>query len=146
MICSIDGCGRDTYRRGWCCAHYNRWRRNGSTDGQRVMYGEPLAYVHETVISYRGDDCLIWPFSKNTEGYAHVKSGGNLVLVHRISCVAAHGSPPSTSHQAAHSCGNGHLGCVNPKHLRWATPKENCADKRMHPPRQFRSVEAVCNA
>jgi hypothetical protein len=34
--------------------------------------------------------------------------------------------------QAAHSCGNGHLGCVNPHHLRWVTPKENAADRDDH--------------
>jgi hypothetical protein len=33
---------------------------------------------------------------------------------------------------AAHSCGNGHLGCVNPRHLRWATAKENAHDELLH--------------
>jgi hypothetical protein len=42
------------------------------------------------------------------------------------------GPPPSPDHEAAHSCGRGHEGCVNPKHLRWATHKENQADKEGH--------------
>lgn len=29
MICSVDGCGRERYARGWCHAHYQRWRRLG---------------------------------------------------------------------------------------------------------------------
>ena len=27
--CSLEGCKRRRYSRGWCCAHYNRWFRTG---------------------------------------------------------------------------------------------------------------------
>jgi hypothetical protein len=47
-------------------------------------------------------------------------------------CILAHGEPELPKHEAAHSCGKGHLGCVNPKHLSWKTPAGNCADKRAH--------------
>lgn len=47
-------------------------------------------------------------------------------------CMVAHGEPPTGSHEAAHSCGNGREGCVNPRHLRWATPVENQSDKVAH--------------
>ena len=36
------------------------------------------------------------------------------------------------AHQAAHSCGHGDEGCVNPSHLRWATPQENSDDMVLH--------------
>lgn len=29
MICSVDGCEKRAKTRGWCSAHYERWRRNG---------------------------------------------------------------------------------------------------------------------
>lgn len=47
-------------------------------------------------------------------------------------CTLAHGKRPSRRHQAAHSCGKSHEGCVHPGHLRWATPQENEADKLLH--------------
>jgi len=35
--CSIDGCGRPMKSRGWCQAHYFRWRRNGDPGGPEVL-------------------------------------------------------------------------------------------------------------
>jgi hypothetical protein len=34
--CSVDGCGRGAYERGWCIAHYNRVRRHGSPGAARI--------------------------------------------------------------------------------------------------------------
>lgn len=47
-------------------------------------------------------------------------------------CKLVHGEPPTPKHHAAHNCGNGHNGCLNPNHLRWATCKENMDDKVQH--------------
>jgi hypothetical protein len=47
-------------------------------------------------------------------------------------CELVHGPSPSKKHQAAHNCGNGHLGCVNPSHLCWKTPRENSLDMWKH--------------
>jgi hypothetical protein len=33
--CAVDDCERPHYSRGWCEAHYRRWRRNGTTERQR---------------------------------------------------------------------------------------------------------------
>ena len=49
-----------------------------------------------------------------------------------MDCEEVNGSPPTPYHDAAHSCGNGHLGCCTPKHLRWATRSENIADAITH--------------
>jgi hypothetical protein len=80
--------------------------------------------------NYEGDDCLIWPFAKNWNGYGHVSiEGSNTAYTHRVMCIFAHGPPPTPKHQAAHSCNNGHGGCVNPRHLSWKTNPENMADR-----------------
>lgn len=50
--------------------------------------------------------------------------------VHRLVCKAFNGHPPSADHQAAH--GNGIRTDNRPDNLRWATGKENYADRAMH--------------
>jgi hypothetical protein len=52
-----------------------------------------------------------------------------MAYVHHEVCEKYNGPRP-LGHEAAHSCGN--RKCIEPSHLRWATPKENCADKRLH--------------
>jgi hypothetical protein len=52
--------------------------------------------------------------------------------VHRLVCEYVNGAAPTPRHHAAHSCGNGHLGCVTPRHLSWKTPSENADDKLVH--------------
>jgi hypothetical protein len=47
-------------------------------------------------------------------------------------CETAHGPAPAVLRVAMHSCGNGHLGCVNPKHLHWGTHSDNTQDMWRH--------------
>ena len=82
-------------------------------------------------VTYQGDDCLTWPFSAN-RGYGHFKFEGRIYKAHRRMCEMVKGAPPSPDHEAAHSCGRGHLGCVNPQHLSWKTSSENAVDRRLH--------------
>lgn len=128
-LCSIPDCDKAAVSRGWCRNHYARWFRTGSTAGSN--YGEPLKFINDVALPYAGDDCLTWPFSRVQYGYGRVWQAGKMLRAHRLICELAHGSPPA-KHLAAHSCGNGHLGCVNPRHLRWATYKENGADAAEH--------------
>jgi DNA-binding transcriptional regulator YiaG len=82
-------------------------------------------------VAYNGDDCLVWPFS-TVRGYGNLKYRDKITYAHRVMCELRHGPPPSPTHQAAHSCGRGDHGCVNPRHLSWATPSQNQLDKRLH--------------
>jgi hypothetical protein len=130
--CSVAGCiGNSHYtakgRRGWCCSHYRRWQRNGDPLGGTTAPGALLKWVRQH-LNYEGEDCLIWPFGKTSGGYGQL----NQRIASNFMCEMANGEAPSTKHVAAHSCGNGHLGCMNPKHLRWATRSENEADKIIH--------------
>lgn len=82
-------------------------------------------------VRHKGEDCLIWPYSRDDKGYGQVSiGGGKIKKAHRVMCEIVNGSPPTSKHQAAHECGNGHLGCFNPRHLKWKTNSENQKDRR----------------
>ena len=159
-ICSVDGCTTKVMCKGWCSKHYYRLRdaprctvggcdRPMTTRGmcnshaaRATRHGDPLAGRTTTKgdgarwiaehMGHGGDECLVWPYGKTGSGYGASWKDGKVVLAHRMMCEAVHGAPPTPDHQAAHSCGKGHEGCVNPRHLRWATRRENHADALLH--------------
>jgi hypothetical protein len=69
------------------------------------------------------------------KGYPHMYAKGKWKLVSRRICEHFHGPAPSGRHQCAHSCGD--RGCVNWRHVRWATPSENESDKIGHGTYQY---------
>ena len=125
--CAVTNCAAQAVRRGWCTKHYTRFLRHGDPLGGGCGHGVPMQWLRDHV-GYSGDECLIWPFATMSNGYGSVRSDGRSRVASRVMCQMAHGQPDHDEQQAAHSCGNGHLGCVNPIHLRWATSVENCAD------------------
>jgi hypothetical protein len=77
--------------------------------------------------------CLIWPFSRDPRVGRGQMGDEEDQWAHRVMCREVHGPAPSPKHQTAHSCGNGHLGCVNPRHLSWKTNSENQLERyRVH--------------
>lgn len=98
---------------------------------KRAPNGAPSRFIREVAIPFSGDGCLIWPFTRS-RGYGMLRQGNVKRMAHRIICEMVHGGPPSESYHAAHLCGNGHKGCVNPTHLAWKTPSENQRDRWVH--------------
>lgn len=86
--------------------------------------GRNLQWLKDHV-GHTGDECLIWPFGRNENGYGQVKYGDKTTKASRVMCILVKGEPPEPRFHAAHSCHNGHLGCVHPKHLDWKTPSQN---------------------
>lgn len=132
-VCSVQGCKAEARSRGWCQSHYLRWYRNGDPQGGRTPNGVALA-AFEALKTYDGDRaaCYIWPYARNGRGYGTVFVGGKNRLVSRLLCEEANGAPASNDFEAAHNCGKGHQGCVNPHHLRWATRLQNAKDRQAH--------------
>ncbi len=133
--CSVDGCKVNAHSGGsggWCHLHYMRWRRHGDPLKGRTADGEPPHYFRDVVLSYEGDECLKWPYAKSSSGYGKLWVDGRLQVVARLICERVNGPPPTPEHEAAHSCGNGHEGCVTKRHLSWKTPKENSTDQLVH--------------
>lgn len=129
--CSVDGCSRPSKVRSLCTTHYDRWYKHGDDfeRGQlRAANGAGLQFLLANA-AYTGDDCLIWPFARDEHGYARIGGAHGNASPHM--CRLAHGDPFEGA-EAAHSCGRGNEGCVNPRHLRWATHRENEADKLLH--------------
>lgn len=127
-ICSIQDCSKPVKARGWCVAHYRRFLRHGDPLGGGIPNGAARDFVNESIPAHNSDECLIWPFGKTAAGYGVIMRG-KTTFVHHIACGHLNGPRPD-GHEAAHSCGN--PSCVNPSHLRWATPHENALDKREH--------------
>lgn len=133
-LCSIPDCCKPAQKRGWCGAHYRRWQRHGDTFAGKSLRPSPGSrrkWIDDHV-AYQGDDCLRWPFCYEPNGYGHITEGGISTSASRLMCELAHGVAPSPEYESAHSCGKGHEGCLNQKHLRWSLPVDNQADRVLH--------------
>jgi hypothetical protein len=100
------------------------------TNPPRKGNGKAIQWIRQHA-TYQGDDCVSWPF-KGANGYGIFGYLGHPYYAHRFMCELTHGAPPAPEYEASHSCGNGHLGCTNPRHLSWKTPSQNQLDRRTH--------------
>lgn len=136
-LCSVQGCCKPAYRRRQVCqGHFRRLQRDGDVAADVPLGCKPpkapaRAFLVECSL-LETEECITWPFKRNSFGYASISENGSTRVASRVLCEIVHGLAPSPTHQAAHSCGGGRNGCVNPKHIRWATPVENHADRAVH--------------
>jgi len=132
-ICSVPSCGNKHWAKGFCDRHYRRFVDHGDPLGGRIENGAQRRYFETVVLAYTDRNlCLFWPFKTVRKSGACLWVDGKFHQVSRLICERLYGPAPTERHQAAHSCGKGHLACVTPFHLRWATPEENAADKILH--------------
>jgi hypothetical protein len=129
-ICSVNECGNHSVGRGYCSKHYKRWQKFG--DVTKTPTIATISFIETKLLLNKTKECVIWPFQRKKDGYAKIYINGKQLSTSRVICEKIHGKPPTLQHQAAHSCGNGHLGCVNPDHLSWKTPYDNTQDKYIH--------------
>lgn len=135
LKCACPGCENQASSLGYCKPHRERLRKTGELSPEIPLRSrkEVRAWVRSH-IGHEGGDCLIWPFGRSGSGYGSHRAevdGVRYVHAHSVMCAHRHGPRPAGT-EAAHSCGNGHLGCVNPQHLSWKTPAENQRDKVVH--------------
>lgn len=121
-------CEKPVLAKNMCSKHYTRAKNHGSPFIVKSPRGEAQNFINSLPET---DDCVLWPFKSHYKtGYGSVFFNGKLTGAHRAACVIHHGPPPTDQHQAAHLCGA--KKCVNPRHIRWATPSENAQDKILH--------------
>lgn len=131
-LCKVDGCGKTMRSHGLCGGHLYRMRKHGDPLKGRAHKGEPQRFLTDYVLTYQGDDCLFWPYGRSKAGYGVLRHEGRAKTVHRLVCTEIHGPPPASDAEASHLCGQGHLGCVNARHLRWESHAENMAKMVEH--------------
>lgn len=133
-ICSIEGCGRKHSGHGYCNIHLHRFKYHGDPLAGRTRDGALEEFIADLVArkDEQPDNCVPWPFCKDKRGYGILRRGTKSIYAHRLVCRGANGNPPDGKDLVAHSCGNGVNGCVNPRHLRWATFHENMDDALEH--------------
>jgi hypothetical protein len=98
---------------------------------KKAKHGAPLTFIYDNLY-VSNDACLIWPFGRFTNGYGSIRFRGRATFAHRVMCILAHGESTPEHDDASHSCGNGHLGCINPRHLSWKSRSENLGDRLRH--------------
>lgn len=122
LTCSIEDCPKPTKNRGWCSAHYEKWR----------LHGDPL-YRHWTRTLTLWDrfwlkvdaegDCWLWTATVNHHGYGQIGTvGRKLGMAHRVGYELLVG-PIAPGLELDHLCRNPR--CVNPDHLEPVTHAEN---------------------
>lgn len=131
-ICSVDGCRKPVHCRSLCGMHYRRQWEHGDVNVTLIKSPGTLLAWCDAHADYSEDDCLIWPFAREAKGYGLITVKGKTYNASRYLCILSKGEPPEPQMDAAHICGNGHLGCVNPSHLYWASKKQNSADRIRH--------------
>lgn len=89
--------------------------------------GKGLDFIVSSV-ELETDDCIIWPFSL-VSGRAHVYIGKKLVKASHVVLERSGMERPSPRHQALHSPECNNPACVNKRHLRWGTARDNQLDR-----------------
>lgn len=85
----------------------------------------------DEVLDAEAHDCIFVPGAAKGKP-ASVTRFGRQMAAARYVLTMTQGTPKIEKAVCRHLCGNGHLSCVNPKHLRWGTPGDNVSDQQHH--------------
>lgn len=128
VVCSVQGCEKPSRKRGWCVAHYYRWRAHGDVHhGGEIgmVFGDPEEAFHAR--TERRGSCLIWTGATDDHGYGLIVVDGAIRRAHRYAWERENGPIPEgifLDHR--YHCDTA---CCEIGHLRLATNGENNANR-----------------
>jgi len=125
--CTFDGCEQPHEARGYCEAHYRQLRLGRPlTPIQR--HAKPGMELRDRFDMYtdKTGECWVWTASKDAHGYGQIRIGNKRIRAHRAAYALAYGPIPEGLH-IDHKCHT--PACVNPKHLRACTNKQNSENR-----------------
>ena len=122
-------------------ASYDRWGIDSKNfqRGQKVARARLRGQVDDVgtewmrgQTGFNSDQCLYFPHSFLGREAA-AKYNFKVMRAARVMLLLTQGLPADKGHAlATHLCGCGHLSCVNPKHLRWGSQRDNSTDLSAH--------------
>ena len=121
--CSIDGCEKRHYARGWCSMHHARWRAHGDPL-VTLTYATPEEAFLARTEPLLWSGCVVWTGTLNSDGYGELRVNGRTVKAHRYAWERERGPIPDGT-EVDHTCWE--RSCTNPEHLRLATRSQNSA-------------------
>jgi hypothetical protein len=152
--CTVDGCQRPVYARGWCNPHYQRWRKHGDPTGGEPSRGQDIAVRFQRHIRVADNGCWAWTSTITRQGYGEFTIGrteGHRPA-HRFAYEMWVGPIPEglTIDHTCHNdsgCPGGptclHRRCVNPAHLEAVTAAENL-DRSPNNPARANAAKTHC--
>lgn len=130
--CSVDGCVRKYCAKGMCQMHYRRDKLGVPFDKPEKTLNGVLIDWLRSAVAIDTDECQLWPYGRNNDGRGMVTWEGDHRLAHHVALILVGREAPTPPLETRHLCGNGHLSCINPKHLLNGTRSENVADMATH--------------